>query len=230
MMTQTGCESADDGAAATGVGWVNSEMTEFDIYLASASPRRQALLGQIDVRFQQLDVEVDESRRAGECAADYACRLALEKARAGRAKRPAGDTRPVLGADTVVVAGDVVLGKPRDRDHGLQMLALLSGTTHAVLSAVALVAATEAVRCSESFVTFRTLNEAEQLAYWASGEPPDKAGAYAIQGLAAAFIARLEGSYSGVMGLPLFETASLLQQVGIEVVARSLPRVDEPDE
>lgn len=199
-------------------------MTEFDIYLASASPRRRALLAQIGVRFQQLGVEVDESGQGSESARDHVCRLALEKAWAGVAKRPAGDTRPVLGADTIVMAGDEVLGKPRDREHGLHMLAQLSGRTHVVLSAVAVVANTEAVSCSESFVTFRTLNEAERLAYWASGEPADKAGAYAIQGLAAAFIARLEGSYSGVMGLPLFETASLLSRVGVDVVARRQPQ------
>lgn len=199
-------------------------MTAFDIYLASASPRRRALLAQIDVRFQQVGVEVDESRRGGESPADYACRLALDKARAGRAKRPAGDTRPVLGADTIVMAGDEVLGKPRDREHGLYMLALLSGRTHVVLSAVAVVADSEAVSWNESFVTFRELDDRERLAYWASGEPADKAGAYAIQGLAAAFIARLEGSYSGVMGLPLFETASLLSRIGIDVVARRQPK------
>jgi septum formation protein len=205
-------------------------MTEFAIYLASASPRRQTLLTQIDVRFQQVEVAVDESRQGGESPADYVCRLALEKARAGMAKRPAGDTRPVLGADTIVMAGDEVLGKPRDRDHGLHMLALLSGRTHAVLSAVAVVAETEAVCCSESFVTFRELNDTERLAYWASGEPADKAGAYAIQGLAAAFIARLEGSYSGVMGLPLFETARLLSRVGIDVMAQRQPQGMERDE
>jgi septum formation protein len=203
---------------------VDRHMTEFDIYLASASPRRQALLAQIDVRFRQVGVEVDESRQGGESPADYACRLALEKARAGVAKRPAGDTRPVLGADTIVIAGDEVLGKPRDPEHGLHMLALLSGRTHAVLSAVAVVGHTEAVCCSESLVTFRELNGTERRAYWDSGEPADKAGAYAIQGLAAAFIARLEGSYSGVMGLPLFETASLLSRIGIDVVARRQPK------
>ena len=222
--------SQDECAAATDLARMDRHMTEFDIYLASASPRRQALLTQIDVRFQQVGVAVDESRQGGESPADYACRLALEKARAGMAKRPAGDTRPVLGADTIVMAGDAVLGKPRDRDHGLHMLALLSGRTHAVLSAVAVVAETEAVCCSESFVTFRELNDRERLAYWASGEPADKAGAYAIQGLAAAFIARLEGSYSGVMGLPLFETARLLSRVGIDVMAQRQPQGMERDE
>jgi septum formation protein len=110
------------------------------------------------------------------------------------------------------------------------MLALLSGRTHAVLSAVAVVGHTEAVCCSESLVTFRELNGTERRAYWDSGEPADKAGAYAIQGLAAAFIARLEGSYSGVMGLPLFETASLLSRIGIDVVARRQPQGIERDE
>jgi septum formation protein len=110
------------------------------------------------------------------------------------------------------------MGKPQDRSHGLEMLQRLSGRSHQVLSAVALVGRNEAVRLSSSSVTFRTLNAADCEAYWATGEPQDKAGGYAIQGLAAIFITRLDGSYSGVMGLPLYETAELLQEFAINVL------------
>jgi len=192
-------------------------MTEFAIYLASASPRRQTLLTQIDVRFQQVEVAVDESRQGGESPADYVCRLALEKARAGRTQLDAGDTQPVLGADTAVVIGDTIMGKPHDREHGVAMLQALSGRTHKVMTAVALVGDHEAVRISTSHVTFDTLGTAACEAYWSSGEPVDKAGGYAIQGRAAAFVANLEGSYSGVVGLPLYETAALLREFDIYI-------------
>ncbi|MGA7799819.1 MAG: Maf family protein, partial [Gammaproteobacteria bacterium] len=125
----------------------------------------------------------------------------------------------VLGADTAVVVDDRMLGKPRDRQDGLRMLGQLSGRTHRVLSGVALVeGAREAVRVSTSAVTFRVVDERERLAYWESGEPSDKAGAYAIQGLGAMFVSRLEGSYSGVMGLPVYETAQLLDDFGFVVI------------
>jgi septum formation protein len=125
----------------------------------------------------------------------------------------------VLGADTGVVIADTVLGKPADRSAGIAMLQRLSGSTHEVLSAVALAGSGgEATRLSASRVTFRTLTARECAAYWATGEPADKAGAYAIQGLAAVFVSRLEGSYSGVMGLPLYETAELLKESGITVI------------
>ena len=186
-----------------------------DIYLASQSPRRQALLQQIGVDFGLLAVDVDETPRAGEAAAVFVERVALDKARAGRARMPAGRTLPVLGADTCVVASGNIMGKPRGREHALEMLQLLSGTTHEVLSAVALAGDHEALRVQASRVTFRTLSTAECAAYWDTGEPADKAGAYAIQGLAAMFITQLAGSYSGVMGLPLYETAELLREFGI---------------
>ena len=187
------------------------------VYLASRSPRRRELLQQIGVDFDVVDVDVDESQAHGETAAAYVARLALEKARAGRSVLPDKRMLPVLGADTAVVAGDRILGKPQDLDAAEQMLALLSGNTHQVLTAVALVADGEAVRLSSSNVTFRTLTESERAAYWATGEPVDKAGGYAIQGRAAVFISRIEGSYSGVMGLPLYETAILLQESGINI-------------
>jgi septum formation protein len=188
------------------------------IYLASQSPRRRELLQQVGVEFAVIDVDVDERALPGETAEAHVARLALEKACAGWAALPTGRQLPVLGADTVVVASGKILGKPRDRVAAKEMLQLLSGTTHQVMSAVALAAGNEAVRVSSSSVTFRTLTDSECEAYWASGEPSDKAGAYAIQGLAAVFISRLEGSYSGVMGLPLFETAGLLQEFGIGVI------------
>ncbi len=179
------------------------------LVLASTSPRRRELLAQLGVTFEVLAVAVDERPLPAEPAADHVCRLALAKARAGAAQ--VGSQACVLGADTVVVLDGEILGKPADRDDAAAMLRRLSGRTHAVLSAVARVqAGAHLVRLSESQVTFRTLSAAEIVAYCDTGEPLDKAGAYAIQGRAAAFIRHLEGSYSGVMGLPLFETAELL--------------------
>jgi len=188
------------------------------LYLASRSPRRAALLQQIGVVFEVLSVEVDEAMLADETPGNYARRLAMEKARAGWRTLPAARQRPVLGADTIVIAADSVLGKPADREQALAMLRALSGATHEVITAVALVGEQNVVRSQCSRVTFRTLTRRECEAYWACGEPLDKAGAYAIQGLAAMFITRLEGSYSGVMGLPLYETAELLKTSGIAVL------------
>jgi septum formation protein len=133
-------------------------------------------------------------------------------------RRADNDELPVLGADTVVVIDGMPLGKPQDFMHARQMLRQLSGRMHEVLSAVALVATAEAVAVNRSKVWFRKLGETELEAYWETGEPRDKAGSYAIQGLAAIFIERLDGSYSGVMGLPLYETARLLQDFGFQVL------------
>ena len=185
------------------------------IYLASASPRRRELLRQIGVSYRLLRVEVDETPQAGERPDRYVARLALAKAQAGCQALGRRKPAPVLGADTAVVVADALLGKPRDRAEGLSMLAQLSGREHQVLSAVALATPTQkAVKVQESRVRFRELTQAECAAYWDSGEPRDKAGGYGIQGRAAAFIAELRGSYSGVMGLPLFETAELLREFG----------------
>ena len=189
------------------------------VYLASSSPRRRALLEQIGVRYELVSAPVDESAHPGEAAETFVLRLALAKARAGRVAlsgRPDGLGRPVLGADTAVVVDGEILGKPRDREHGLAMLRRLSDRSHWVLSAVAMVGEHEATRLSASRVTFRRLTEVECVAYWFTGEPRDKAGAYAIQGRGALFVSHLEGSYSGVMGLPLYETAELLHGTGIE--------------
>ncbi|UCC55176.1 MAG: septum formation inhibitor Maf [Gammaproteobacteria bacterium] len=189
-----------------------------DIYLASTSPRRHELLAQIGVSFGVLRVDIDEQHLPGEAPLDYVTRLALSKARAGKTLLEEGDYCPVLGADTTVVADGTIMGKPRDRDDALAMLLRLSGRTHQVISAVALAGAHEAVRVSTSNVTFRTLTAAECQAYWETGEPQDKAGGYAIQGCAALFVERLEGSYSGVMGLPLYETAELFKEFKINIL------------
>ncbi len=189
--------------------------SSFDIYLASASPRRQELLNQIGVRYELLKVTVPEIPQSGEQAPQFVQRVALEKALAGKRLLAADDVHPVLGADTAVVIDDSILGKPASKQEALDMLSRLSGRTHQVMSAVAIIAGHETVTLNISQVTFRELERAEIEAYWQSGECHGKAGAYAIQGRAAMFIQDLQGSYSGVMGLPLYETAALLQQSGI---------------
>ncbi|HEX6571048.1 MAG TPA: Maf family protein [Steroidobacteraceae bacterium] len=184
------------------------------IYLASASPRRSALLQQIDVPHEVRPVDIDETPRPGESPARYALRLAQEKARALRATLPAGDRKPVLAADTTVALGDEILGKPVDRDDAGRILGRLSGRDHEVHTAVALLHERgAAARVSTSTVSFRELSEAEIDWYWRTGEPADKAGAYAVQGHGAIFVRHLSGSYSGVMGLPLYETWELLAPV-----------------
>jgi septum formation protein len=181
------------------------------VVLASASPRRRELLWQIGVPHRVATPGIDEARRAGESPEECVRRLALAKARAVQAKG-----LPVLGADTEVVLDDDMLGKPRDRASALAMLQRLSGRSHRVLTAVALVAGERhELMLSDSEVEFRALSDAECERYWASGEPRDKAGGYAIQGLGAVFVRALRGSYSGVMGLPLFETATLLAAAGV---------------
>ncbi len=191
-------------------------MPSAQLYLASASPRRRALLRQIGVTYRLLPVAVDETLLPDERSCVYVARLAQAKAQAGWQAVGRRQPLPVLGADTAVVVDDTILGKPQNRNEGLAMLARLSGREHRVLSAIALATATgDAVKVQESRVWFRELTPMECAAYWDSGEPLDKAGGYGIQGRAAAFIAHLQGSYSGVMGLPLFETAELLREFGI---------------
>lgn len=186
------------------------------IVLASASPHRMELLRQIGVLFDQQVAEIDETPRDNESPCAYVVRLALEKARAVHA-RLGDDEVPVLGADTAVVIDEEILGKPRDEAHAADMLRRLAGREHRVLSAVALVGRHEAYRISESQVLFRALTDDEISAYWRTGEPVGKAGGYAVQGIGAIFIQQLRGSYSGVMGLPVFETAQLLQEFGIKL-------------
>ena len=186
------------------------------VYLASSSPRRQELLERMGMTFALVAQGVDEQVHVDEPPEVFVIRLALEKARAGFANRPAGATAPVLGADTAVVIEDDILGKPTDQADALAMLERLSGQTHRVLTGVALVDETgEATRLSVSSVTFRAISLAERQAYWRSGEPEGKAGGYAIQGLGGVFAEQLEGSYSGVMGLPMFETDDLLRSFGV---------------
>ena len=183
------------------------------IRLASASPRRRELLTQIGVPHVVTGAHIDETEHPGEPPRDYVQRMARTKALAIWSQ---DSSLPVLAADTTVVLDGVIFGKPRDRADALRMLAALSGRTHEVLTAVALATRDGiAMRLNESRVTFRALTSAECAAYWDTGEPQDKAGAYAVQGRAAVFIERLAGSYSGVMGLPLFETAELLRAAQI---------------
>lgn len=186
------------------------------IYLASASPRRQELLRQIAISFEVVSPNVIETPQHGESAPVYVARLAQAKARAGlRLLVDRSVTLcPVLAADTEVVLDGEILGKPNDRAHGIEMLRRLSGRTHQVLTAICLLHQDEIHEAiSESRVTFGTLTPMDIDRYWESGEPVDKAGAYAVQGRAAAFIERIEGSYSGIVGLPLFELTQLLRRV-----------------
>jgi septum formation protein len=187
------------------------------VYLASGSPRRRELLQQIGVSFRVVGTAVDEAVQSAETAPTYVLRLAAAKAEAGWVTSRDGNHVPVLAADTAVVLDGRILGKPADGQDAEHMLGQLSGRTHEVLTAIALRTA-EGVqsRISRSEVTFRRIGAAEAQRYWDTGEPRDKAGAYAIQGRAAIFIADLRGSYSGVMGLPLFETAELLSRVGMD--------------
>ena len=183
------------------------------VCLASVSPRRRELLAQIGVPHIVVGADIDETAQIGEAPRDYVLRMARQKALTVRER---GESLPVLAADTTVVLDDVIYGKPRDREDGLAMLGRLSGRTHAVLTAVALADARGvAVQLSVSTVRFRDLSSQECAEYWETGEPHDKAGGYAVQGAAAVFIESLSGSYSGVMGLPLFETAGLLRAAGV---------------
>ena len=188
------------------------------VYLASASPRRSELLRQIGVPFEVRPAAIDESLRPGEAPAEYVTRLAAGKADVVWNGIAGDHAAPVLAADTAVVLEGRVLGKPADAPDAERMLAALSGRTHRVLTAVAL---RDARGCdhllSISEVRMRATTPAERRAYAQTGEPLDKAGGYAVQGFAAVFIESLTGSYSGVMGLPLFETAQLLARSGVPV-------------
>lgn len=179
------------------------------LVLASRSPRRRSLLRQLELDFEVADADVDESMLENELPASMTTRLAQMKASAVYQILAPGVR--VLGGDTTVALGNEVLGKPRDRDHAMAMLKRLSGRTHSVYSAVAVVDGT-GCRCllSESRVTFKQLDEQTIIRYCETGDPYDKAGAYGIQGPAGSFVSRLEGSYSGVMGLPLWHTHQLL--------------------
>lgn len=183
------------------------------LWLASRSPRRAALLETLGVDFAVLDVEVDETPMPGEAAVDYVIRLAGAKASAGRAAAPV--PAPVLAADTTVVLNGEILGKPVDGPDAVHLLSRLSGRWHEVLTGVALAHATLDTIAVLTRVQFRALTAAEIECYVASGEPADKAGAYGIQGLGGALVARLEGSYPNVVGLPLAETLNLLRNARV---------------
>ncbi len=185
--------------------------------MASKSPRRRELLQQIGVRFKCIRVDVPELRKNGEPAEAYVLRLAESKANAGY-NAAQDQSVPVLGSDTIVVCDGAVLEKPRDEQHAVEILTALGGRTHQVMTAVSLRSsqAHETV-CNISEVSFRSIGEQEARGYWLTGEPADKAGGYGIQGLAAIFVESIKGSYSGVVGLPLFETYQLLARFNVPV-------------
>lgn len=184
------------------------------IHLASRSPRRRQLLAQVGVPYGTLELDVPEVVQPGEKPADYVLRVARDKATAGIAVRP--DQAPVLAADTEVVLGDQIFGKPRDRQDAHRMLSALSGRWHQVISGVVLSDGEQTLhRLQVSEVHLADLDGDAIDAYWDSGEPQGKAGAYAIQGLGGGFVDGLKGSYSSVMGLPLFETLELLRELGV---------------
>ena len=203
--------------------------THSRIYLASKSPRRRELLKQVGINFEVLLLrlqsrhgrDVDESVHVGELPADYVQRICQEKVETGweSIKYRNLPTFPVLAADTSVVIDNQIIGKPQNREHAIDILRSLSGRQHQVLSAVAVTfEGRMEMQMSSSIVTFSTLSKERINRYILTNEYLDKAGAYAIQGYAAVFIQHLEGSYSGVMGLPLFETAELLQKFGYPVL------------
>ena len=185
------------------------------LILASSSPRRRELLNQVGMAYQVIVADIDESIRPGEDVGEYVCRMSREKA--FEVHQRDGVTVAVLGADTAVVVNGLVLGKPVDREDAIRMLESLSGRTHEVWSAVALVSPGGGLRqrLNITRVTFSELDRAWIESYCDSGEPMDKAGAYGVQGIAAQKISHMEGSYSGVMGLPLHETAEILQAAGV---------------
>jgi len=189
-------------------------------YLASASPRRHELLTQIGVRFDVVNVDVDETPLAEESPEDYVQRVALAKAQAGLKTLDDDSDAVVLGGDTSVICNGQVFGKPENQAHAREMLMALSGAEHEVYSAISVVgAARQTTRLVKTKVRFRALSEQECEAYWQTGEPQGKAGGYAIQGLGSIFVAGIEGSYTGVVGLPVAETAQLLADFNVPVWA-----------
>lgn len=192
------------------------------IYLASGSPRRREILANLGYCVTRLPADIDETPAAGECAADYVLRMACEKNAAALAQWQAqhddAPESPILTADTTVAYQNHILGKPENDAQAAQMLAMLSGQTHQVLTAVCVYWQGETRSIvQQSDVVFKTLDEAEIQAYIRSGEPADKAGAYGIQGLGGIFVAALAGSFTGVMGLPVYETVGLLKSIGAAV-------------
>lgn len=192
-------------------------LKQVSVYLASASPRRRQLLQQAGIRFEVILPAIEEVARPGESAEEFVMRMALEKAQAGLAQVVAENRprAPVLGADTCIVLDNEIIGKPRDHADGIRMLTKLAGRSHEVLTGVAVVNEEKVLQVlSRSQVTFAPLSADEIEHYWRGGEPVDKAGGYAIQGQAAAFIERIEGSYTGIVGLPLFEVVTMIKKIG----------------
>lgn len=195
---------------------MNDKAVEAQIILASASPRRRELLKQININARVQAVDIDESQKPDESVNDYVERLAMEKAQCGFDTISNAENLPVLGSDTIVDIDGEILGKPENRAHAKNMLMRLSAQKHEVLTSVAIITADKKViATSRSEVQFKTLEPQEIENYLDSGEADDKAGAYAIQGIAAQFITNINGSFSGVMGLPLYETVKLLKQCGV---------------
>jgi septum formation protein len=181
------------------------------LYLASNSPRRAELLTQIGISFSRVNAAIEEKIKPDESAENYVLRLALEKAQAGFAN--SDQTKLVLGADTIVVIDQLVLEKPHDQFAAKKMLQLLSGRRHQVFTAIAVVGSrTTKTQLVKTDVSFKVLTDQEIEAYWLTGEPLDKAGGYAIQGIAGKFITNINGSYSAVVGLPLYETELLIKE------------------
>lgn len=192
----------------------------FSLYLASGSPRRKELLSQIGLKYKQVLPAVDETKEENETPESYVKRLAKLKAQAGQRMLLQAKQKPVLGADTIVVLDGRVFGKPKDKEEAFAMLMALSGRTHQVMTAVAVVTdSSEKVVCCCSKVSFREIDPGEARAYGETGEPMDKAGAYAVQGIGAVFVKKIEGSYSGIVGLPLMETATLLRDIGVPILS-----------
>ncbi|MEE8388137.1 MAG: Maf family protein [Acidiferrobacterales bacterium] len=193
------------------------DLKQITVYLASASPRRRQLLQQAGVHFQVILPDIDEVVKSKESAEEFVMRMALEKAQAGLAlvikeNRPLA---PVLGADTCIVLENEIIGKPGSRAEGIRMLTRLAGRSHEVLTGVALVEEENIQQAlSRSRVVFVPLSAKEIEDYWESGEPVGKAGAYAIQGKAGAFVERIEGSYTGIVGLPLNDIVSMIKKTG----------------
>jgi len=184
------------------------------LILASQSPRRAELLHQIGVAFETSPAEIDETPVMGESPEEFVRRMAISKAQVVHAQHPQDI---VLGSDTAVVLEGHILGKPGNREHAIDMLLCLSGREHRVLTGVAVIHAETEYALSDNRVFFRDITRDEAERYWESAEPRDKAGGYAIQGYGAVFIERITGSHSGIMGLPLFETAQLLERAGVAV-------------
>ena len=205
---------------------MTEQKNKIQLYLATKSPRRQEILKQMGVTFTQINIDISEERLLQENAQDYVSRIALEKARAASREENLDQNIPILGSDTIVVLDNKIMGKPKDFNDAVDMLTRLSGRSHKVLTALSVIHDKAWSCINETMVTFRNLSDDEIEAYCFSDEPWDKAGAYPIQGQAAIFIKEIKGSYSGVMGLPIFETAQCLQKAGVKILDSDQVKMD----